>query len=136
MLVFKRTSTNYKIGGHGLFDMLMKIGSKAVTDLPQKLATSAVEGAKSAVISGAKRGAETVVQKVVNKIIKPKPPVKPPPVKANSINVKSKGAIKKWSQPTQSTQPTQSKIDSGLNLNSLIDGYGLKKISGSGIVLY
>ncbi len=133
LIIKRRTQRHYVYGGSGIFDVIGNLVSRVATKAPEvlaraqanKLITQVVKksmtAGQKALIDNSDRLTTGLVNKVVDKIVKPKP-------STNDI-VAKKQAI---ALINSLTQPQVAPV----NLNALISGMGLKPVrSGYGITL-
>ena len=138
MIVKHRVQRRYQYGGNCIFDIIGKIASKVATKTPEliakaqasqlinKITKEAVKQGEKALVDSSGKLAKTAINKVVDKIVYKKSIDNRAVAKQNVNNLINGLTAQK--STTSDHGPTA-------NLNSLISGMGLKKVSGSGIIL-
>ncbi len=139
MIIKHRTQRRYAYGGSGIFDVIGSLVSRVATKAPEVLARAqanklisqvvkkSMTAGQKALIDNSDRLTTGLVNKVVDKIVKPsaKDIVKP---SAKDIVAKKQASA----LINSLTQPQVTPV----NLNALISGMGLKPVrSGYGIAL-
>ncbi len=137
MIIKHRTQRRYAYGGSGIFNVISNLVSKVATKAPEVLARAqanklisqvvnkSMTAGQKALIDNSDRLTTGIVNKVVDKIVKPNPSV-------GDIAAKKQASA----LINSLTQARTSPVNSNSNLNSLIAGMGLKPVkSGNGITL-